>query len=128
MLYETTPRQKKSYLQFFEGYEEDEGEPFMEPKDALVKETSTPSPQPHPPNPLPPYPTNKRKNETGSTEDAPSRKKRATEQPPTENDPPTTKPIQSSEETTTPSEGTTQWVARNGRGRRTLRIVNKQKE
>ena len=37
MLYETTPRQKESYLRFFEGYEEDEAEAYVEPKDAIEK-------------------------------------------------------------------------------------------
>lgn len=67
MLYETTPRQKESYLRFFEAYEEDEGEVYVEPKDAIIKKV------------------------------------------PAEGGSPT-------------------WEARNGRGRRTLRITNKQKQ
>lgn len=121
-LYETTPRQKQSYLQFFEGYEEDEGEPFTEPKDAITTLT-TPSTETGPS-------TKKRKNEDTVTETAPPTKKRKSDEAPTTEDSPPTQQQTSKE---TPSETAppakkqkTVWTARNGRGRRTLRIVNKQ--
>ena len=139
MLFETTPRQKQSYLQFFEGFEEDEGEPFTEPKDALTEEspplntTTTTTTT-----------TNKRSAEETSTEEGPSTKKQRSDETSTD-DPPASGKRKSDDSSTddaaptaksrkvdkTSSEAVLptkkrQWIAHNGKGRRTLRIVNKQ--
>lgn len=126
MLYETTPRQKQSYLQFFEGYEEDEGEPFMEPKDAIVEKSTTPTPTSNETNSS----TKKRKNDDTSSETASSAKKRKNEETTSSaEDSPSTQQQTSKESSEADPPAKKQkgtWTARNGRGRRTLRIINKQ--
>ena len=126
MLYETTPRQKQSYLQFFEGYEEDEGEPFMEPKDAIVDKTTTPAPTSTETNSS----SKKRRNEDISSDSSSTQKKRKSDETSTTED-------SSSSQQQTSQEASPEWAppvkkqkrvwtARNGRGRRTLKIINKQ--
>lgn len=102
MLYETTPRQKESYLRFFEGYKEDEGETYVQPRDAIEKGTRDANE-----NEKTNTSTSAGKNNTSSS-DPPSQTSQSTPKPPTK-----TKPT---------------WTARNGRGRRTLRITNKQQQ